>query len=141
MIGTASDRDLDYVRCRGASTVINYRAERFEDRATGVDAVIDLVGGETQARSFAVLKPGGALVSAVSAPDQALAAQHGVKAAFFLVQVTTERLQSIGKLVEAGTLRTSVGAVLPLASARLAHEMLEGTRPRPRGKIMLRVSA
>ncbi|MFL5288956.1 MAG: NADP-dependent oxidoreductase [Rhodopila sp.] len=141
VIGTASDRDLDYVRCRGASTVINYRAERFEDWATGVDAVIDLVGGETQARSFAVLKPGGALVSAVSAPDQALAAQHGVKAAFFLVQVTTERLQSISKLVEAGTMRTSVGAVLPLASARLAHEMLEGTRPRPRGKIVLRVNA
>jgi len=34
---------------------------------------------------------------------------------------------------------TRVGTVLPLAEARAAHEMLEGARPRPSGKIVLRV--
>jgi NADPH:quinone reductase-like Zn-dependent oxidoreductase len=139
VIATAGARDLGYVRGLGADTVVDYRAPRFEDVAHDVDAVLDFAGGEAQRRSFAVLRRGGSLISAVSEPDQALAAQHGVTAAFFLVQVTTERLIALARLIDAGTLTTNVGAVLPLASARVAHEMLDGTRPRPRGKIVLRV--
>ena len=101
--------------------------------------MIDLVGREMQARSFAMLNKGGALISAVAAPDQAVAAAHGVRAAFFLVDVTTERLARIAAMIEAGALATAVGVVLPLADARIAHEMLEGARQRPRGKIVLRV--
>ncbi|WP_216856507.1 NADP-dependent oxidoreductase [Acidisphaera sp. S103] len=136
---TASAKDLDYVHGLGAHAVIDYRAGRFEDAVHGVDAVIDLVGGDTQARSFSALKRGGVLVSAVSLPDQALAARHGVTARFFLVDVTTERLVRIGEMLQQGILRTDVGAVLPLAAARSAHAMLEGTRPHPRGKIVLRI--
>jgi NADPH:quinone reductase-like Zn-dependent oxidoreductase len=139
VIATAGARDLGYVRGLGADTVVDYRTARFEDVAHDVDAVLDFAGGEAQRRSFAVLRRGGTLISAVSEPDQALATQHGVTAAFFLVQVTTERLTDLAKMIEAGTLTTNVGAVLPLASARFAHEMLDGTRPRPRGKIVLRV--
>jgi NADPH:quinone reductase-like Zn-dependent oxidoreductase len=139
VIATAGTRDIDYVRGLGADTVVDYHVTRFEDVARGVDAVLDFVGGETQQRSFAILRPGGTLISAVSEPDRRLAAQHGVTGAFFLVEVTTERLAVLGKLIEAGTLTANVGAVLPLASARIAHEMLDGTRPRPRGKIVLRV--
>jgi NADPH:quinone reductase-like Zn-dependent oxidoreductase len=104
-----------------------------------VDAVVDLVGGETQARSFATLKRGGHLISAVSPPDPASAAKFGVTAELFLVEVTTERLSRIAALLDEGILRTTVGAVLPLADARTSHEMLEGVRPLPRGKIVLRL--
>jgi NADPH:quinone reductase-like Zn-dependent oxidoreductase len=137
---TAGTRDVEYVRCLGAQTVIDYRTSRFEDTVRDADAVIDLVGGDAQTRSFAVLKPGGALISAVSQPDQALATRHGVKAAFFLVSVTTAGLDRIAAMLQRGTLKTTIGAVLPLASARTAHEMLEGTRPHPRGKIVLRIA-
>ena len=112
---------------------------RFEDVSRGVDAVIDLVGGEMQARSFAVLKPGGILVSTVSQPDQEAAARHGVRVSFFLVNVTTAQLTRIAGMIDAGELIPRVGAVLALADARTAHEMLEGARPRPGGKIVLRV--
>jgi NADPH:quinone reductase-like Zn-dependent oxidoreductase len=105
-----------------------------------MDAVIDLVGGDTQARSFTVLKPGGALISAIAQPDAPAAAARGVRAAFFLVDVTTERLQQIAGWIELGELASAVGAVLPLAAARVAHEMLEGRRPRPRGKIVLQTA-
>jgi NADPH:quinone reductase-like Zn-dependent oxidoreductase len=139
VIATAGARDPGYVRGLGAETVVDYRTDRFEAVAQGVDAVLDFAGGETQCRSFAVLRRGGALISAVSEPDQALATRHGVTATFFLVEVTNNRLTTLTRLIEAGTLTTTVGAVLPLASARVAHEMLDGTRPRPRGKIVLRV--
>ena len=69
VIATASAGDLDRVRDLGAEEAIDFRAVRFEAVAGEVDAVIDLVGGETLERSFAVLRPGGVLVSAVAQPD------------------------------------------------------------------------
>ena len=90
-------------------------------------------------RSFQVLRPGGKLISAVSQPDQHRAKDHGVTAAFFLVEVTTERLRTIAELIDRGELKTCVGAVLPLADARDAHMMLEGRLMPPRGKIVLNV--
>jgi NADPH:quinone reductase-like Zn-dependent oxidoreductase len=137
IVATASADDAALVRGLGADTVIDYKTELFEDHVRGADAVIDLVGGDTQRRSFQVLRRGGKLISAVSNPDEELARRHGVEAAFFLVNVTTEDLAEIARLIDDGTLRTGVGVVLPLAGAREAHLMLEGVRPHPKGKIVL----
>jgi NADPH:quinone reductase-like Zn-dependent oxidoreductase len=140
-IATVATDDVSFVRNLGANTVIDYRTQRFEEEVREADAVIDLVGGETQNRSFQVLRRGGKLISAVSPPDQHLAERHGVEAAFFLVSVTRQYLAQIARLVDAGKLTTKVGAVLPLADAREAHFMLERVRPQPKGKIVLAVEA
>lgn len=141
VIATAGTEDVAFAKVLGAEQVIDYRNTDFATVVQRVDAVIDLVGGETQTRSFDVLEPGGALISAHSQPDQALASRHGVRAAFFLVNVTTERLDHFADLLQARKLVTNIGAVLPLASVRVAHEMLDGVRPHPRGKIVLTVAA
>jgi NADPH:quinone reductase-like Zn-dependent oxidoreductase len=138
-IATAARDDAAFVRDLGADLVIDYRTERFEDKVRDADAVIDLVGGDTQRRSFQVLHRGGKLISAVSDPDEDLAQRYGVEAAFFLVKVTTQALAQIAGLIDGGNLRARVGAVLRLADAREAHFMLEGVRPRPKGKIVLAV--
>jgi NADPH:quinone reductase-like Zn-dependent oxidoreductase len=140
-IATAATDDIAFVRNLGADTVIDYRTQRFEEEVRDADAVIDLVGGETQERSFQVLRRGGKLISAVSGPDQHLAQSQSVEAAFFLVNVTSQYLVEIAGLVDGGQLRTRVGAVLPLADAREAHFMLERVRPQPKGKIVLTVGA
>jgi NADPH:quinone reductase-like Zn-dependent oxidoreductase len=88
------------VRDLGANTVIDFQTQRFEDEIRDADAVIDLVGGETQVRSFQVLRRGGKLISAVSRPDQHLAQRQGVEAAFFLVNVTRERLCAMHRSAE-----------------------------------------
>jgi NADPH:quinone reductase-like Zn-dependent oxidoreductase len=136
---TAGSEDIGYVQSLGADRVVDFRTSRFEDEFAAADAVLDLVGGETQARSFQVLRRGGKLVSAVSQPDQTLANSYGVTAAFFLVEVTTERLSRIAAFIDRGELITHLGSVLPLADARDAHLMLEGRRSRPKGKIVLRM--
>jgi NADPH:quinone reductase-like Zn-dependent oxidoreductase len=141
VIATAATDDIPFVHDLGANTVIDYRTQRFDEEVRDVDAVIDLVGGETQERSFQVLRRGGKLISAVSRPDEHLAQSHGVEAAFFLVNVTRQYLAEIAGLIDGGELRTRVGVVLPLADAREAHLMLEGVRPHPKGKIVLRVGA
>ncbi|WP_246704536.1 NADP-dependent oxidoreductase [Rhizobium sp. P32RR-XVIII] len=139
VIATAASDDVDRVKELGADKVFDYKRERFEDSVSNVDAVIDLVGGDTQTRSFGVLKRGGKLVSAVSQPDQELAKSAGVEAFFFLVAVNTADLVDIAAAIDKGELRQNIGLVLPLSEAVAAHEMLEGQRPRPKGKIVLKV--
>jgi NADPH:quinone reductase-like Zn-dependent oxidoreductase len=137
IVATASSKDADYVRSLGAERVIDYRME-FPSRDVGpIDLVLDGVGGEAQTKALAVLRRGGRLVSIVSEPDQSEARRSGVKATFMLVDVTSTALRSISELIEVGKLKTEVGTVLPLSELRQAHEMLEGTRPKVRGKIVL----
>jgi NADPH:quinone reductase-like Zn-dependent oxidoreductase len=138
-IATAGTEDLEYVRGLGADTVVDYQKQRFEDEIRDADAVLDLVGGDTQARSFQILRQGGMLISTVSKPDQSLATRHGITAAFFMVDVKTERLREISALIDRGELTTRIGAALPFANAREAHMMLDGRLGHPKGKIVLNV--
>ena len=140
VIGTAYSRGVEYIRSLGADEVIDTKTTAFEERTGEVDVVIDTIGGDALERSFEVLKRGGVLVSAVARPDQDKAARYGVRAEFLLVAVTSEGLQRIAGMVEAGQLKLRVGEVLPLAQARVAHEMLAG-KPHKPGKIVLSVDA
>src|SRR6267142_4493676 len=124
VIATASVENDSYVRRLGADGVIDYRARRFEERVKGIDAVIDPVGGETLDRSYGVLKRGGIIVSSAVQPSRETAEQYGVRAVFFLVQVTTERLTMIREMIDAEALQSEVGEVLWLDEARKGHEML-----------------
>ncbi|MCO6417404.1 NADP-dependent oxidoreductase [Siccirubricoccus sp. KC 17139] len=140
-IATVGTSDIPLVRGLGADMVIDYRAQRFDAEVRDADAVIDLVGGDTQSRSFQILRRGGKLISTVSNPDQRLAERHGVEASFFLVDVTSRYLAEIARLLDSGDLKARIGAILPLADAREAHLMLEGARSQPKGKIVLAVGA
>ena len=53
VISTASRDDEAYLTSIGASRVIDYRKEQFDDvLREKVDVVFDLIGGDTQKRSF-----------------------------------------------------------------------------------------
>src|SRR5579862_8797662 len=96
VLATAGPTDLEYVRSLGADMVVNYKTIKFEDVVPPVDAVLDTVGGETQHRSFRVLKPGGILVSSVSPPPQTAV----FRSVFFLVDVTATRLTKLARLFD-----------------------------------------
>ena len=136
---TASAKDASYTRSLGADGVIDHRSTRFEEKVKEVDAVLDTVGGDTLDRSYEVVKRGGIIVSSAAPPSQKKAEQYGVRALFFLVQVTTERLKKIAGWIDAGELKTEVGEVLWLDEAEKGHEMLQGA-PHRRGKIVIKVA-
>jgi len=138
VIATAFGKDAAYVRALGADGVIDHRGRRFEEGVKEIDVVIDTVGGETLDRSYGVLKRDGIVVSSAARPSKEKAEEYGVRALFFVVQVTTERLRKIAGLIDSGALKTEVGEVLWLDEARRGHEMLEGT-PHRRGKIVIKV--
>lgn len=138
VIGTASARNAEFVKSLGADEVIDYTTTKFEEVVKDMDVVFDLIGGETQARSFGVLKTGGWLISAVGPPSQEESEKHGVKSAMIMVQPNAVEMKEMTALVEAGKLKTFVETVLPLSEARQAHELSQ--QGRTRGKIVLQVA-
>ncbi|MFB0616216.1 NADP-dependent oxidoreductase [Streptomyces sp. AGS-58] len=135
---TAGAADLEFVRSLGADTAIDYANDRFEDRVSDADVIVDLVGGRTLRRSWDVLRPGGTLVGIAAPPDPQDAERHQARGVFFVVRPDRAGLDAITRLVEDGRLTPAVDRVLPLSEARAAYEALE--REHRRGKIVLHVA-
>jgi NADPH:quinone reductase-like Zn-dependent oxidoreductase len=136
VIATASCGNLSFVRAVGAHEVIDHRETRFADVARNIDLVFDTVGGETLERSWAVLAPGGRLVTV--AAQSAGSADQRVRDAFLLVRADGSQLAQIANLIDAGELCAFVEKVFPLAAAREAYAHAE--RGRNRGKVALQVA-
>ncbi|HEY0737336.1 MAG TPA: NADP-dependent oxidoreductase [Herpetosiphonaceae bacterium] len=138
VIGTASSRNRDFLQQLGVDEFVDYTSTKFEDVVRDVDVVFDTIGGETQERSWQVLKPGGVLVSVISPPAQETADQHGVRQAYIFIDPNAARLTEIAGLIDDGTIKPIVETVLPLSETRQAHELSESGHAR--GKIVLRVA-
>ena len=139
VIGTASSKHLDFVRTMGADEVVDYRSTRFEDVVRDVDVVFDTIGGETQSRSWKVLKRGGILVSIVQQPPQDVAAEHGVRGEFHVLNhKRKDELAKIADLAGHGQIKILIADKLPLADARKAQELSQSGHTN--GKIVLLVT-
>jgi NADPH:quinone reductase-like Zn-dependent oxidoreductase len=137
VIGTASARNHDFLRKLGVDQVVDYQTVRFEEAVQTVDVVFDTMGGDTQERSWKVLKRGGILISIASPPSAEIAAAHGVRQAFVFTQPNAAQLAEIAKLADADKLKAIVETILPLSDATRGQELSE--RGHTRGKIVLRV--
>jgi NADPH:quinone reductase-like Zn-dependent oxidoreductase len=157
---TASTRGEALVRRLGADVVIDYQRERFEDKLSGYDAAFDLVGGDTLARLWPVLKPGGRVVSIAGMPEPMTARKDlqrgaGLAALFFIASLTT-RLRAarhgvsyrylfmhpsgadlgyLASLIDAKKLQVVIDRVFPFAEAKEAMAYLETGRAK--GKVVL----
>jgi NADPH:quinone reductase-like Zn-dependent oxidoreductase len=139
VIGTTSAQHAAFVRQLGADETIDYRATRFEDVVREVDAVVDTIGGDTQTRSWKVLKRGGVLVSTVQPPPQEAAAAHGVRGEFLICKhKRKDELAEIAGLVTKGQIKVFIAATLPLREARKAQELSQSGHTQ--GKIVLQVA-
>jgi NADPH:quinone reductase-like Zn-dependent oxidoreductase len=134
VIATASGDDEAYLNSIGASRVIDYREEQFEKvLREKVDVVFDLVGSETQKRSFVVLKEGGHLVSAVQPVSQEGAAMHHVSGVMMRLAPSGDVLGRIGQLLEEGTIRPDVATVYARQDAAQAWKDIAEKLPRVHG--------
>lgn len=137
VIGTASGKNEEFVKDLGVDEFIDYTKQKFEDVVKDVDAVLDTIGGETQERSFQVLKKGGVLVTLVNPPSPESAEKYGVKAEMINMQPNAEQFAEITELAASGKLKTHVETVLPFSEIVKAHELSEAGKTR--GKIVLTV--
>jgi NADPH:quinone reductase-like Zn-dependent oxidoreductase len=134
VIATASSDDEAYLNSIGASRVLDYREAQFEKiLQEKVDVVFDLVGGDTQKRSFLVLKEGGHLVSAVQPVSQEEAAMHHVSGVMMRLAPSGDVLSRIGRLLEEGTIRPDVATVYALQDEAQAWKDIAEKLPRVHG--------
>ncbi len=137
--GTARPRDIERVRALGAEPVVEGNPVGAQLASRSLDAIIDTIGGDALESTCKALRPNGIIVSVVRPPDEACFQSRGVRAAYFIVDVTRDRLDRISAMVLRGTLNLPVGEVLDLADAKIAHRMLDGAPHKP-GKIVLKVA-
>ncbi len=138
VIATASAVNIGIATALGADQFIDYTRIHFEEVIKDVDVVFDTVGGDTQDRSWQVLKPGGILVSIISPPVAETAAAHGVRSAFVFVQPAGRQLTAIAQLIDEGRMQPVIHMILPLSEARQAQVISQGGHTR--GKIVLHVA-
>jgi len=137
VIGTVSAGNENFLREMGADEVIDYRNTKFEKAVQDVDVVLDTIGGDTQQRSWQLLKKGGILVATLGISSPEAARDHGVRGEGVMVHPDAAQLTQIAALIDAGTLKPTVTTILPLAEAAHAHELSQAGHVR--GKIVLQV--
>lgn len=142
VIGTASANNLEFLKSIGADQVIDYHAQKFEDVVKDVDLVLNTANAETSARSIAIVREGGTLVSIVGAADARRCAAAKIRCA--RPDRTTgasnaQMLARVGELAEAGKFKVHVDGVYPMADAAKAWD--KSRDGHTRGKLIIQVSA
>jgi NADPH2:quinone reductase len=140
VVGTAGPRNREFVLGLGAEEIVDPTRDDLVAAVRrlypgGVDVVLDTLGGDVQARSLEVLRPGGRLVSVVHPPDPSACAERGVTPDYVFIEPSAEQLRALGALVERGRLRPHVSRILPLADA--AEALRESREGHVRGKLVL----
>ena len=132
VIGTGRAGARQRVLDLGADTFVDVERDGWEAEVGQVDLVYDAIGGDVLARSPAIVKPGGALVSVMAPPP---ADRDDIRTVHFVRDPSGAQLREITRLVDEGKVRPEVSAVYPLADARAAF-MAKSTQHIP-GKVVL----
>jgi NADPH:quinone reductase-like Zn-dependent oxidoreductase len=131
VIVTARSDDEAFLKSIGANRVIDYRTGKFEDELLDkVNVVFDLVGGNTQMRSYAVLEEGGYLIAANQPVSPAEAAKHRVSGLMMNLIPSAKVLGEISRLLEGNTIRPDVAKVYALDEVIQAWNDIAGIRSR-----------
>jgi NADPH:quinone reductase-like Zn-dependent oxidoreductase len=120
VIGTGRSHSRSLVMKLGADRYVALDAERLEDTAGRADLVFDTIGGDVLARSPALLRPGGTLVT-VKADSPLPTGRDDIRTVIFIQESSRAQLIELARLVDEGHLRPQVGAVYPLAQAVEAY--------------------
>jgi NADPH:quinone reductase-like Zn-dependent oxidoreductase len=138
VIAMASTANQDLLKQLGADVAIDYTKTKFEDVAKEVDVVLDSVGRDTLARSYAVVKKGGIITTLVARPDQAELDKYGIRGTSIWGKPDGNELAEITKLIEAGKIKPIVSQVLPLTDAVKAVQ--QAATHHTRGKLVLKIA-
>jgi alcohol dehydrogenase len=159
---TVSSRGEALAKRLGADVVIDYTRERFEDELSGYDCAFDLLGGDTLARLWSVLKPGGRVVLIAGMPEPVTARKDlgrgiGLAALFWVVSLTTRlraarhgltyrylfmhpsgaNLAYLASLIDAKKLEVVIDHIFPFVEVKEALAYVETSRAK--GKVVLAV--
>lgn len=132
---TTRARHADALRRLGAAGVIDREAGDLAAHAGRFDVLLDTVGGAFHARALSCLRSGGRVVALIAAPVDPSARRSDVTYVPVAIRPDGGRLAAVMAMVEAGTARPVVAAVLPFAHWAEAYALVE--RGDAGGKVVL----
>jgi alcohol dehydrogenase len=149
---TTSAKNRALVEGLGATEIVDYRTQRFEDVVAPCDIVFDTQGGETLERSFGVVKEGGVVITIGGRPDAKFAKAYGLnpiitlslgvmmrkvtrlarerraRFEYLFMRPDGEQLGSIATLLENGIIRPVLDRTFPFAQTKEAIAYVEAGR-------------
>ncbi|HEX2907770.1 MAG TPA: NADP-dependent oxidoreductase [Phototrophicaceae bacterium] len=138
VIGTASANNYAYLCELGTDEFLDYHTTHFAAVVPQVDVILDAVGGETLERSYALVKPGGTLITIVGEPPPEKAAKYGITVlSGDFSQASGTALQEIARLIDTGRVKVHVNHVYPLAAVKQA--LADSQAGHTRGKLVLQI--
>ncbi|MDQ1805078.1 NADP-dependent oxidoreductase [Chryseobacterium sp. CKR4-1] len=126
VITTASKDNFDYLYSLGASKVIDYKNEKFEELDTPIDLVLDFVGGDNQIRSLKVLKPNGKLVATNQPIAEEIFEDYSIAGILMHMQISSQLLKEIANKIDSNELQIAISEIYPLEDASQAWIDLQG---------------
>jgi NADPH2:quinone reductase len=138
VITTCSAANLALARTLGSDLALDYAGPDWLAKVGPVDAVFDLVGGETLSRMTALVRDGGAICGLNDGPDEVLCAARGIRATRLFATPHGDDLRGFMALVTAGKIPLPEITALPLDAAAEAMELNKAGHTR--GKIVLDVA-
>jgi NADPH:quinone reductase-like Zn-dependent oxidoreductase len=135
VIASASAEDSDYLSRIGAHHLIDYKKQKFQEIVKDLDAVVDLIGGETAKKSYQVVKKGGILVSTVGAVDQKEGDKFGIRTNAFVMKPEAGGLEKLAELVEQGAINPRIDRIVPYDQFREAQDLVQAGQAH--GKIII----
>jgi len=158
---TTSSGNVSLVQNLGATEVVDYKKQEFEQVLKDYDVVLGTVRGDSIEKSLQILKPNSSVVSLIGPPDSAFAHKRGmnffmrlvfslisrqiirkakkrnIEYSFLFVHPDGDQLTEIGKIIDAGHIVPVIDKVYPFDQAKMALDYLE--QGRSRGKVVVEV--
>lgn len=128
VIGTAKGEALREIKALGIDQTIDYESTDFSTVATNMDVVLDLVGGATLAKSYALVNKGGVVISTAQPPDSAELKSHGINGKMIQTRYSPERFAEPLQWLEAGRIKVKPPQVISLSEAKEALALVEGRK-------------
>jgi NADPH:quinone reductase-like Zn-dependent oxidoreductase len=121
----------------GAAELVDRDLVPVAEAASGVEVVLDLVGGAETGRTLGALGPGGVLLAVAGGANPAVKEQAAARDVRVLEPLVEPDGRALDWIAENDGVRPEIAEILPLAEAARAHELLEAGGVR--GKLVLEV--
>ncbi|KHL92856.1 hypothetical protein QW71_26810 [Paenibacillus sp. IHB B 3415] len=140
VITTVSGDELDLAWGIGADQAIDWQEQDFAAiLGQSIDVVIDTAGGLILNRSFAVLAPGGRLISTEERPDPVQAAAGDITAAYLTPAADPFQLAELARLTAERRLKLLIGQSFPLTAEGLRSAHLLSECRQTQGKVAITI--
>ncbi len=125
VIGTASGENIKELQTLGIDQVIDYRTTDFSKELQNLDVILDLVGGETLAKSYPLLKKGGTIITTTQPPSKSELNKHGITGKMTFTTNNADKFKQIDQWLDEGLIKVKAPKVFELAAAMDALSLVE----------------